>query len=98
MHYRRKKLDVVLIYDVLVSPSPLQARDIDELFGCTRATSLKYMRQVQDYISAKEGKPCSSHSVLREWVLNYEGWEWEYIRREALAIMATQNGKLAAAQ
>lgn len=82
------KADVVNIYLILAQPWPLGTSDVMKMLEVSRPTAIKYMRQVQDFISARDGKPCDARFVTRQMVLDYEHWDWEDLQKNALAIIA----------
>jgi hypothetical protein len=88
-----KRAEITTIYRILANPYPIRTAEIRELLGCSTDKAIRYKKDVQDAYQAKlgESKKVNPEYVTREMLLEYEGWSWDAIRREALDLIAIQS-------
>jgi len=84
-----KKADILKLYEILETPYVIRSKDIMLLFGCSRATALNYMKKVQNN-AAKKNLSVDSKYITKKQLLDYEGWDFEEIQRNALTRLSIQ--------
>ena len=80
-----KKADILTLYEILETPYVIKSSDIMTLLNCSRATALSYMKRVQLHAIKNGDVKVNSKYITNQQLLNYEGWDFKEIQKNALA-------------
>lgn len=93
-----KRADAATIWLIISSPLPLKNKEFRQLFGCCEKTATEKMREIQNYFAVTGGKVnpgVVTQKQFREYMSEFECWDFVEIERAALALMAVRKEQIA---
>ena len=81
------------LYPILCIAQKFNDGQLARLFGRSPTWGTGYMREIQDWKSARDKIPAPTDYVTNKDILDYQGWTLDELERRALPFIAAMAGQ-----